>query len=680
MADFEEFKIEGKVVYCREGVLIQATKEDVLHTGVLKVTETKHGVYITWNKQEHKQLESQFSVGSPPDSSEWAVIARNAATPKDRVRFSSVRNQQDSPAVKFSSSLQEKQLSLTAEIADIKSYRLGDDGNTVTLMMRDGTRHNTLIFLNDGPEEFLETFTNVMSVRQSHSDENLYLLTDKKISALDQSLTELNLFDRPNPDTVWKALEEFQTDPYHSSLNILSKVAEKLLFSPTDLREYRPPEEMAELLQGEVVATCSTMHGEAVEEEGENWQLVSNRRSLLNSLEVQARISSVCQLDWELHVSDSGIVEDVPDLLEKIYRGGLDDNVRREVWKYLLGYFSWNHTHQQRIAMREERSASYHRMKMQWKTISAEQENRFSAFHERKSQIEKDIGRTDRNHHYYEGDDNTNVALLQDILMTYVMYNFDLGYVQGMSDLLSPLLFVMKNEVDAFWCFVGFMERVGSNFEFDQGGMKRQLNQLTVILKYLDVSFFNYLESTESGNLFFCFRWLLICFKREFNFTDTMTIWETLWTKKPCKNFHLLLCASILDTQKTTIMENKYGFNEILKHINDLSLRIDLDKMMTHADTLYRLIRKDPTVPDLVLNILGIVPDTSNGSDRHVNKKLKFDQTSSIPVPTNGSCDRVRRATDCSNASSSLNNSSSVEVLSESEENRFEDSISSNFF
>ena len=53
--------------------------------------------------------------------------------------------------------------------------------------------------------------------------------------------------------------------------------------------------------------------------------------------------------------------------------------------------------------------------------------------------------------------------------MTYVMYNFDLGYVQGMSDLLSPILFVMKNEVDAFWCFVGFMDRVASNFEFDQG-------------------------------------------------------------------------------------------------------------------------------------------------------------------------------------------------------------------
>ena len=36
------------------------------------------------------------------------------------------------------------------------------------------------------------------------------------------------------------------------------------------------------------------------------------------------------------------------------------------------------------------------------------------------------------------------------------------GYVQGMSDLLAPLLAVMENEVDTFWCFVGFMSTVVS--------------------------------------------------------------------------------------------------------------------------------------------------------------------------------------------------------------------------
>ena len=88
------------------------------------------------------------------------------------------------------------------------------------------------------------------------------------------------------------------------------------------------------------------------------------------------------------------------------------------------------------------------------------------------------MARTDRNHEYFQGEDNAHLATLQDVLMTYNMFNFDLGsypflslsrtvcvswclgYVQGMNDLLSPILIVMENEVEAFWCFVGLMERM----------------------------------------------------------------------------------------------------------------------------------------------------------------------------------------------------------------------------
>lgn len=44
-----------------------------------------------------------------------------------------------------------------------------------------------------------------------------------------------------------------------------------------------------------------------------------------------------------------------------------------------------------------------------------------------------------------------------------------------MSDLLSPILYVMDDESEAFWCFVALMERLGPNFNRDQNGMHSQL-------------------------------------------------------------------------------------------------------------------------------------------------------------------------------------------------------------
>lgn len=79
--------------------------------------------------------------------------------------------------------------------------------------------------------------------------------------------------------------------------------------------------------------------------------------------------------------------------------------------------------------------------------MSQIQEKNFADYRERKCQIEKDVKRTDRTLEYFAGDDSKGLEILKDILMTYVMFNFDLGYVQGMSDLLAPILCIMKNEV-----------------------------------------------------------------------------------------------------------------------------------------------------------------------------------------------------------------------------------------
>ncbi|XP_028079411.1 pantothenate kinase 2-like [Camellia sinensis] len=65
------------------------------------------------------------------------------------------------------------------------------------------------------------------------------------------------------------------------------------------------------------------------------------------------------------------------------------------------------------------------------KSISTEQTKRFTKFMERKGLIDEDVVRTDRSLSFYDGDDNPNVNLLRDILLTYSFYNFDLGYCQN---------------------------------------------------------------------------------------------------------------------------------------------------------------------------------------------------------------------------------------------------------
>lgn len=42
--------------------------------------------------------------------------------------------------------------------------------------------------------------------------------------------------------------------------------------------------------------------------------------------------------------------------------------------------------------------------------------------------------------------------------MNYAVYNPAIGYFQGMSDLVAPILAEVLDESDTFWCFVGLMQ------------------------------------------------------------------------------------------------------------------------------------------------------------------------------------------------------------------------------
>lgn len=123
----------------------------------------------------------------------------------------------------------------------------------------------------------------------------------------------------------------------------------------------------------------------------------------------------------------------------------------------------------------------------------------FTKFRTRKGLVERDVPRTDRNIPYFADEHGEGLKYLFDILVTYSMFNFDLGYAQGMNDLLAPILETLRDEVLAFWCFKGFLEEAGPNFSKNQLGMNAIFSRLKGVLEVVDPTLFAYLCKSARG-------------------------------------------------------------------------------------------------------------------------------------------------------------------------------------
>lgn len=71
------------------------------------------------------------------------------------------------------------------------------------------------------------------------------------------------------------------------------------------------------------------------------------------------------------------------------YLKGCENSIRHEVWKYLLGYYPWNSTREQRILIGKQQKTAYERMKVQWTNKTSSQISRFNKYEHNKRLVGK---------------------------------------------------------------------------------------------------------------------------------------------------------------------------------------------------------------------------------------------------------------------------------------------------
>ncbi|TKS91432.1 TBC1 domain family member 17 [Collichthys lucidus] len=545
-----------KLIFEKEGVYLHTnakrSNQDTTIPGFIRIVERGGLPALEWSPLEDEgrsapavlytkkdgeggEEDTKFDPGYEPD---WAVIS---TVKKDREHVP-VR---DSGQWSFSLPL--------SELYSLRRARFSLGRNFLVLTSRGGHPLPALHFHRGGTRELLRALQRYIILDQSPVDGRLFLAYPHDSGALSQSFDKLQLLDDGGSDLV----SRFIQDPYATTFGGFSKVTNffKAALKPPDSTIYSrtqdpslPPQPDEE--PGFELITCGVELGP--------------RPDIMRGQPLDK---------WEEFLDPEGRVQNPERIKELVFRGGIRPSLRKEVWKFLLGFYPWNSTTKEREDILRVKTDEYFRMKVQWKSVSEEQEMRNSLLRGYRSLIERDVSRTDRHNTFFSGNDNPGLTLLHDVLMTYCMYNFDLGYVQGMSDLLSPLLFVTQNEVESFWCLTGFMELVHQNFEESQEAMKQQLLQLSILLKALDPELCDFLDSQDSGSLCFCFRWLLIWFKREFSFEDILVMWE---------------------------------------HINELTMKLDLQSILCGAEAIYLQLIQCKELPVKVQRVLGLyIPSTS---------------------------------------------------------------------
>lgn len=347
-----------------------------------------------------------------------------------------------------------------------------------------------------------------------------------------------------------------------------------------------------------------------------------------------SRRKPISKVEWDGFFDHNGrLILTVDEVKFRIFHGGLEEDVRPEAWLFLLGVYPWDSSSEERKTLRESLESGYHDYKKRW--VEDEDKRQDPFWKDQKCRIEKDIHRCYRHLELFQSKktsppniseeiagafeapdaessrndreslpetpdedeeesewdlaniQNPHLFAMREILLTFNEYNVNLGYVQGMTDLLSPIYVILQDEVLSFWAFTGFMERMERNFVRDQSGMKRQMDVLNGLLQFMLPDLFKHLEKCESTDLFFFFRMLLVWYKREFEWNDVLTLWEVLFTDYYSSQFHLFFALSVLSDNKRIIMQNLKRFDEVLKYMNDLSGKMNLNDLLIRAELLF---------------------------------------------------------------------------------------------
>ncbi|XP_038667773.1 USP6 N-terminal-like protein isoform X2 [Scyliorhinus canicula] len=221
----------------------------------------------------------------------------------------------------------------------------------------------------------------------------------------------------------------------------------------------------------------------------------------LKQIEIERRGKWLKMLkSWDKYKNSEKVVR-------RIYKG-IPLQLRGEVWSLLLEI--------QKI--KSEKKDLYDKLKSKARIISPDIR-----------QIDLDVNRTYRDHIMFRERYGVKQQALFHVLAAYSLYNTEVGYCQGMSQ-ITALLLMYLNEEDAFWALVRLLSGSKHSMHgFFVPGFPKLLRfqeHHDRILKKLMPKLKQHLDSQDLFTSLYTMKWFFQCFLDRTPFTLTLRLWD----------------------------------------------------------------------------------------------------------------------------------------------------------
>ncbi|GFP82937.1 tbc1 domain family member 15 [Phtheirospermum japonicum] len=278
---------------------------------------------------------------------------------------------------------------------------------------------------------------------------------------------------------------------------------------------------------------------------------------------------------WNAAFTEDGHL-DIAGVLRRIQRGGIHPTIKGAVWEFLLGCYDPNSTYDERNEVREQRRSQYAAWKdLCQKMVPAVGSGKFITTPiitddghpvQDPSNVYNglDVVRTDRTLVYYE--DEANQAKLWDVLAVYAWVDKDIGYVQGMNDICSPMVILFEHEADAFWCFERAMRRL-----------------VMWAMEYNPDIYSAYEESRELGS---SSSELKASQLKQYGKFERKNL-KSGWTDQRGA-LAVFLVASVLEKKNKRLLKEAQGLDDVVQILGEITGNLDAKKALKEALKIHK--------------------------------------------------------------------------------------------